>query len=82
MMWKEAKQDVGQITISYLNIGQLTIMSHQALLDVADIRKEIANCSDLEEWEEDKTRGTTWLCEGYRNVTEVIVTRARLEGEM
>lgn len=29
-------------------------MSHQALLDVADISKKIANCCDLERKNEDK----------------------------
>lgn len=57
-------------------------MSHQALLDVADVCEEIADCRDLEKW---NVMSQTYS--GYSTAVTAIpervtVTRARLEGEM
>lgn len=58
-----------------------TIVSHQALLDVADVRKKVADGRNLfgEEW--GGSRVITGNCGNLPTVT-AIVTRALLEGEM
>lgn len=58
---------------------RLTTVSHQALLDVADVCKKVADCCDLKS---NRKLVDVNVEEEEKMLPEVTATRARLEGEM